>query len=65
MTAWRKSSYSQTHGTSDCVEVADLAQLVGVRDSKAPAGPHLAITRDEMAGLITRIKSGDLDLCDR
>ena len=37
---WRKSSFSASNG--DCVEVAILAGgQVGVRDSKAIAGPHL------------------------
>ncbi|MEV7265108.1 DUF397 domain-containing protein [Micromonospora aurantiaca] len=41
---WRKSSRS---GQSECVEVADnLAGVVGVRDSKDPAGPVLTFTPD-------------------
>ncbi len=40
--AWRKSSRSSANG-GDCVEVADnLPGVVGVRDSKDPAGPALA-----------------------
>ncbi len=36
---WRKSTRS---GNSECVEVADgLPGVVGVRDSKDPAGPVL------------------------
>ncbi|MGC4744490.1 DUF397 domain-containing protein [Micromonospora sp. DT201] len=39
---WRKSTRSGGSG-GDCVEVADnLAGVVGVRDSKDPAGPALA-----------------------
>jgi hypothetical protein len=37
---WRKSSRSSASG-SNCVEVAELAGAVGVRDSKDPAGPVL------------------------
>lgn len=38
---WRKSSFSMSNG--DCIEVAILARgQVGVRDSKAIAGPHLS-----------------------
>ncbi|MEU8073672.1 DUF397 domain-containing protein [Micromonospora sp. NPDC049151] len=41
---WRKSIRS---GHSECVEVADnLAGVVGVRDSKDPAGPVLTFTPD-------------------
>ena len=39
---WRKSSYSGDQG-GDCVEVAELAVAVAVRDSKDPAGPVLAL----------------------
>ncbi|MEU5389085.1 DUF397 domain-containing protein [Kitasatospora cineracea] len=34
---WRKSSSSG--GNGDCVECADLAGAVAVRDSKDPSGP--------------------------
>ena len=37
---WRKSSRSGAND-SNCVEVAELAGAVGVRDSKDPAGPVL------------------------
>ncbi|GGM04375.1 MULTISPECIES: DUF397 domain-containing protein [Micromonospora] len=38
---WRKSTYSGNNG-GDCVEVADnVPGVVGVRDSKDPAGPAL------------------------
>ncbi|OZV74791.1 DUF397 domain-containing protein [Micromonospora echinospora] len=38
---WRKSTRSGGNG-GDCVEVADnLPGVVGVRDSKDPAGPAL------------------------
>lgn len=33
---WRKCSQSD-HSGGECVEVADLAPVIGVRDSKDPA----------------------------
>lgn len=39
--AWRKSSYSDA--TGECVEVALVAAVVGVRDSKNTAGPVLVL----------------------
>ena len=62
MTTWRKSSYSQTDGTTDCVELADLAQAVGIRDSKNPQGGRLSISRPALSVLFHRIKANTLDL---
>jgi hypothetical protein len=43
--SWRKSSFSMSAG--DCVEVAIVsAAHVGVRDSRAPARPHLRFPFD-------------------
>jgi Domain of unknown function (DUF397) len=42
--AWRKSSYSGNNG-GNCVEVANAAHLIAVRDSKDPEGPRLAFGR--------------------
>ncbi|MBA9002520.1 DUF397 domain-containing protein [Thermomonospora cellulosilytica] len=47
---WRKSSYSG--GGPDCVELADLGRVVGIRDSKDPEGPVLSVTRDGLAALL-------------
>jgi Domain of unknown function (DUF397) len=58
---WRKSSYSGSEGGT-CVELADLATAVGIRDSKNPDGPKLVIGRHALCSLVTRVKSGDLDL---
>lgn len=53
---WRKSTRS-TEGTSgECVEVADLALRIGIRDSKDPRGPHLSVTRAGFVDLVTAIK---------
>lgn len=43
-TKWRKSSYSTSNG-GNCVELANAAGAVAVRDSKDPDGPILLLTR--------------------
>jgi hypothetical protein len=50
---WRKASRSGENG-GDCIELADVAGVVAVRDSKDPDGPVLLLTR---ASLRTAIRS--------
>ncbi|HEU5158479.1 MAG TPA: DUF397 domain-containing protein [Streptosporangiaceae bacterium] len=57
---WRKSSRSGGQGGA-CVEVADLGDAIGVRDSKNPGGSKLAFSRREMADFAARVKTGHLD----
>ncbi|GAA3417774.1 DUF397 domain-containing protein [Streptosporangium vulgare] len=52
---WRKSSLSG--GNGDCVEVADLGDVVAVRDSKDPGGPQLVFTRGTWSAFVTRLKN--------
>lgn len=53
---WRKSARSlDDHG--QCVELAVLPHIVGVRDSRDPAGPVLVFSRREVAALIYKIKA--------
>ncbi|MEW2354428.1 DUF397 domain-containing protein [Spirillospora sp. NPDC029432] len=40
---WRKSSRSASNG-GNCVELAGVRGVVGVRDSKDPNGPVLLVT---------------------
>ncbi|MFG2328343.1 DUF397 domain-containing protein [Streptomyces sp. NPDC048604] len=54
---WRKSSYSGTSG-GDCVEVADLAPHVAVRDSKNPGGPVLTLTPAAFAAFVEAAAQG-------
>jgi Domain of unknown function (DUF397) len=55
---WRKSSYSG--GSSEdlnCVEVASLPTgIIGIRDSKNPAGPHVAVPAKAFGALVRGIK---------
>ncbi|NKZ05844.1 DUF397 domain-containing protein [Actinomadura latina] len=62
MTTWRKSSYSQSHGTSDCVELASLEGAVGIRDSKSLSAAHLVVSAGDLAALLGRVKAGHYDL---
>jgi uncharacterized protein DUF397 len=60
--AWRRSTYSGTGGSqSDCVEVAALARNIGVRDSKSPDGPKLALSRASFRLFVRDLKAGELD----
>jgi Domain of unknown function (DUF397) len=59
---WRKSSRSGDHIETECVEVADLVPMVGVRDSKHPDGPKLTFSRQVFRDLSHRAKTGELDL---
>jgi Domain of unknown function (DUF397) len=55
---WRKSTYSDV---GDCVEVAGIAPVVAVRDSKDPEGPRLALSAAEWTAFARRIKDGAHD----
>ena len=56
MIRWRKASRSNASG-NECVEVANLPDGFGVRDSKAPDSAHLTLSRDAFAELVSRIKT--------
>ncbi|WP_446210017.1 DUF397 domain-containing protein [Micromonospora sp. IBSANI012] len=52
---WRKSSRSSTNGGA-CVEVADnVPGVVGVRDSKDPAGPALTFSPAAWRAFVARV----------
>ncbi|WP_067491643.1 DUF397 domain-containing protein [Actinomadura hibisca] len=61
MINWRKSSYSHGTDNSDCVELASIGDMIGIRDSKAPGG-HLSVPKSELAMLVGLIKVGDFSL---
>ena len=52
---WRKSSKSTNQG-GECVEVAVLSNVIGVRDSKQPEDGHLTLSREGFATLVQHIK---------
>ncbi|MGH3390560.1 MAG: DUF397 domain-containing protein [Actinomadura sp.] len=60
-TQWRKSSYTTAEG-GQCVEVADLASVIAVRDSKDPDGPKLTFGAADWRTFTHRIKVGEHDL---
>ncbi|HEU5025832.1 MAG TPA: DUF397 domain-containing protein [Spirillospora sp.] len=52
---WRKSTHSGGH-EGDCIEIGDLNDHIGVRDSKNPDAGHLTLTRRDFAALLTRLR---------
>jgi hypothetical protein len=56
---WRKSSRSSGGGNGDCVEVANLADTVAVRDSKHPDGPVLTFTLAGWQAFIEAVNRDD------
>lgn len=58
---WRKSSRSGSTG-GDCVEVAGLAPVVAVRDSKNPDGPKLVFEAAAWRAFAGRVKRNEHDL---
>jgi hypothetical protein len=58
---WRKSTYSNQDG-GECVEVCDgFADVVPVRDSKAPQGPALVFPAAGWAPFVAGLKRARLD----
>jgi Domain of unknown function (DUF397) len=55
--AWRKSSRSQGQ-TQNCVEPSRAGEVVGVRDSKDPDGPHLVFGVSDLRGFVVFLRKG-------
>lgn len=58
---WRKASLSSATG-DNCVEVAGLSGVVGVRDSKNPSGPVIELTPQQWRNLAAGIRRSEFDL---
>jgi hypothetical protein len=56
---WRKSTRSQQSG--QCVELARIDGIIGVRDSKKPDGPVLVFTVEEFAAFLDGAVKGEFD----
>ncbi|WP_345600808.1 DUF397 domain-containing protein [Streptomyces coacervatus] len=48
---WRKSSYSNGMG-GECLEIAELTEVVAIRDSKVTSGPQLILSTAAWQGFI-------------
>ncbi|MFF0968598.1 DUF397 domain-containing protein [Streptomyces sp. NPDC003703] len=56
---WRKSSYSGNTG-GECVEYAHLTAHIALRDSKNPAGGHLAVAPEVFSRFVGAAARGEL-----
>lgn len=56
---WQKSSRSDPR--PNCVEVAEVDGVIGVRDSKVPHRGVLQFDKAEMAAFIAAVKDGEFD----
>lgn len=56
---WRKSTRTQQSG--QCVEMAAVDQVIGVRDSKDPTGPVLVFSRQAFGAFVRGVARGELD----
>jgi hypothetical protein len=56
---WRKSRSSSE---TNCVEVALVDGVIGVRDSKNPSGPVLAFTWAEWTAFLSGVRGNEFEL---
>ncbi|MFE4621811.1 DUF397 domain-containing protein [Streptomyces mirabilis] len=57
---WFKSSYS-SGSEGNCLEAADLAPEVAIRDSKDKQGPALVFPRSSWAAFVTGVRASKFD----
>ncbi|MEU0209451.1 DUF397 domain-containing protein [Streptomyces canus] len=57
MDNWRKSSYSGPGDGNECVEIANSATHVAVRDSKAPTRATLTLPTPTFTAFIDALKT--------
>lgn len=56
--AWRKSRRSNGGGNGNCVEIAELVDGIGLRDSQDPAGAVLVVPRHEWRVFLGGVRAG-------
>ncbi|GAA4319098.1 DUF397 domain-containing protein [Actinomadura luteofluorescens] len=61
MTPWRKASRSGTSGQSNCVEVARLSGIIGIRDSKNPSGTRFMLSAAGFRRFTAEVRRGAHD----
>jgi hypothetical protein len=54
---WRKSSFSEGSGNSDCVEVAHRVEVVDIRDTKDSAAGTLSFSPRDWIAFVQAIDS--------
>jgi hypothetical protein len=59
---WRKSSYSGEGDGNECVEIANTATHIAVRDSKAPARATLTFPATAFAPFVDALKNRHVHL---
>jgi hypothetical protein len=57
MDNWRKSSYSGPDDGNDCVEIANSATRISIRDSKAPARATLTFPTGAFTPFLEALKA--------
>ncbi len=62
---WRKSSFSNGTGGSNCVEVRParyMEDTIHVRNSNTPNGAMVSFTYDEWRAFVAGVKAGEFDI---
>jgi hypothetical protein len=56
---WQKSSLSEPQ--PNCVELAEVGGVIGLRDSKRPDHAILQFNKSEIAAFVAAVKAGEFD----